>query len=199
MSLTRQQAAQNRRTILDVASRVFRGRGVDGVGVVELMKEAGFTHGGFYNHFISKQALAAEACAETFEDASADLRRTTEADRADEPGALRRALEAYLSRETRDNPAQGCPTAAFAVDAAREGGAIQAAYAAGIADFVTVLAEHFAASSAAAGTAGDTREKAIETLITLVGAITLARGVGSADEALSGDVLAVARRRIETI
>src|SRR5882724_11130591 len=63
MRVSREAAARHRRTIVETAGRLFRERGLDGVGLAELMKEAGFTHGGFYNHFASKEALAAEACA----------------------------------------------------------------------------------------------------------------------------------------
>ena len=63
MRVTKEQAAENRRKILAAASRLFRAKGFDGVGVADVMAEAGFTHGGFYNHFASKEALAAEACA----------------------------------------------------------------------------------------------------------------------------------------
>src|SRR4051812_16689658 len=63
MRLTKEQAAENRRLILAAASRLFRERGFDGVGLAEILAEAGFTHGGFYNHFPSKEALMVEACA----------------------------------------------------------------------------------------------------------------------------------------
>src|SRR5918993_2453497 len=63
MKVTREQAAQNRQRILDVAAQLFRERGFEGIGVADLMKEAGLTHGGFYGHFSSKDDLIAEASA----------------------------------------------------------------------------------------------------------------------------------------
>src|SRR5438477_4456352 len=63
MKVSREQAAQNRERILDVAAQLFRERGFDGIGVADLMKEAGLTHGGFYGHFSSKEELIAEASA----------------------------------------------------------------------------------------------------------------------------------------
>ena len=63
MKVSREQAAANRERILDVASRLFRERGLDGIGVADLMKNAGLTHGGFYGHFSSKEDLMAQACA----------------------------------------------------------------------------------------------------------------------------------------
>ena len=63
MKVSREQAAQNRERILDAAAQLFRERGFDGIGVADLMKEAGLTHGGFYGHFSSKDDLIAQASA----------------------------------------------------------------------------------------------------------------------------------------
>ena len=82
-------ASRNRQTIIDTASRAFRERGVETVGVADLMKEAGFTHSGFYNHFPSKDALAAETVEATFHWAVGES--------ADgQPGALQAGLVAGL-------------------------------------------------------------------------------------------------------
>src|SRR4030081_3118302 len=62
MKVSREQAAENRERILDVAAQLFRERGFDGIGVADLMKAAGLTHGGFYGHFSSKEDLMAQAC-----------------------------------------------------------------------------------------------------------------------------------------
>ena len=61
MRVTREQAAENRSRIVEVAAQRFRERGFEGIGVSDLMKEAGLTHGGFYGHFGSKEELMAEA------------------------------------------------------------------------------------------------------------------------------------------
>src|SRR5260370_22039352 len=63
MKVSRIQEAENHERILDVATRLFRERGIDGIGVADLMKAAGLTHGGFYGHFKSKEDLVAQACA----------------------------------------------------------------------------------------------------------------------------------------
>ena len=62
MKVSREQAAENRDRIIDVAGRLFRERGLDGIGVANLMKAAGLTHGGFYGHFSSKEDLIVRAC-----------------------------------------------------------------------------------------------------------------------------------------
>ena len=68
MGVTKETAAENRQKILTAAARLFREKGVDAVGLTELMKEAGFTQGGFYNHFKSKDALVAEVLGEAVEE-----------------------------------------------------------------------------------------------------------------------------------
>src|SRR5882724_7355908 len=67
MKVTREQAAENRGRVVDVASRLFREKGFDGIGIADIMKGAGLTHGGFYGQFKSKDDLAAQACAQTLD------------------------------------------------------------------------------------------------------------------------------------
>src|SRR5260370_12990987 len=68
VGVSRQQAVENRRAIVAAAEKLFRERGVDAVGLAELMKAAGFTQGGFYNHFKSKDALGAAGMAKAMEE-----------------------------------------------------------------------------------------------------------------------------------
>jgi TetR/AcrR family transcriptional repressor of nem operon len=74
MRVTRKQAETNRQKILDSAIRLFAERGVNDVGVAEVMADAGFTHGGFYNHFASKDDLVLEVCSTSFARAVKSLR-----------------------------------------------------------------------------------------------------------------------------
>src|SRR5260221_10831258 len=74
MRVNREQAAASRERILDAAARRFRERGLDGIGVADLMKDAGFTHGGFYAHFDSKEDLMAQACSRALDGALERLR-----------------------------------------------------------------------------------------------------------------------------
>ena len=67
MRLTREKVAENKARVIATAARLFREKGFEGVGVADLMHAAGLTHGGFYNHFESKDALTAETCAWIFE------------------------------------------------------------------------------------------------------------------------------------
>ena len=102
--------------ILDVAAHRFRERGFDGVGVAELMKEAGLTHGGFYKHFASRDALVAEATTRAFE--SVDQRFAART-RDDSRSRLESFLDAYLAATHRDDPGDGCAIATLAIDVAR--------------------------------------------------------------------------------
>lgn len=194
MGVPKDQVVRNRQHIVETASRVFRERGVDGVGVADLMKEAGFTHGGFYNHFASKDALAAEACASVFCDAARSLEGALQAETDGASGAVQAMLDAYLLPAHRDQPGQACPFPTLATDAARQGEGMQAAYASGVAHYVEAIAAYFAREQGAEPMA---RTRAIGLLITLVGGLVLARGVGAADPTLSDEILAVGRSRLD--
>lgn len=102
--VSKEQARENRRRIVDTASRLFREQGTDGVSVADLMKAAGLTHGGFYKHFDSKEALVDEATVCAFEGVDEQLAgRPTADDPADDadPEAARRAfIGHYLSPST---------------------------------------------------------------------------------------------------
>ena len=98
----------------------------DGVGVAEVTRGAGLTHGGLYRHFESKDALVREACARAFDWSIAPLDgHTPNASMADR-------IQSYLSPQHRDSPGSGCPAAALAVDAARAGGELSEVFAQGI-------------------------------------------------------------------
>jgi len=106
-----EQTAARHERILREASKLFRQRGLNGVSVPQIMKAARLTHGPFYNHFESKEALVAEsidrAMADTLQYIASFTRPTT---------ARRQFLDAYLSPQHRDNPGEGCPIAALAGD-----------------------------------------------------------------------------------
>ena len=110
MKVSKAQAAENRQGILDAASRLYRERGLTGVGVADITRDAGLTHGGLYRHFESKDALVREACARAFDWSIAPLDgHTPNASVADR-------VKSYLSPQHRDTPGSGCPAAALAVD-----------------------------------------------------------------------------------
>src|SRR5215468_1063582 len=118
MKVSRETAAANREKIVDVASRLFREKGFDGIGVADLMKEAGLTHGGFYGHFDSREALVIEAFAYAM-DRSMDHWRKISGEVAPEK-RLTLIAEAYLSALHRDDPGHGCSIPALGAEIARE-------------------------------------------------------------------------------
>ncbi|WMY11748.1 TetR/AcrR family transcriptional regulator [Paraburkholderia phenoliruptrix] len=181
MGVSRQQAAENRNAIIAAAERLFRLRGVEAVGLAELMKAAGFTQGGFYNHFKSKDALVAAVMEKAMQDY------------ADSPnaGSLARQAARYLSNAHRDNIEAGCPLSGFAGDAPRVPDAARACYAQGLEAYVDRFAAMIAAKSA---TPEQTRREAIAAFSQMVGALVLSRAVAGANPAFADEILDASRR-----
>src|SRR5690348_1403399 len=116
MRSSKAQAAENRERVIAAAARAFRERGFDGIGVAEIMRSAGLTHGGFYGHFASKEELMALACRRAVADMLAEWSTRTEA-RPHDPATT--IATPYLSAEHRDTPGTGCLMAAVGPEAAR--------------------------------------------------------------------------------
>src|ERR1700727_1799024 len=164
LRLTREQAEQNRRLIVETASRMFRLQGVENVAVADVMKESGFTHGGFYNHFKSKDDLATEAVASAFDHAAKNLSEDI-ASGNDPQKALNAILANYLSPAHRDTSTGGCPATAFPVDSARSGKDVQAAFADGIEAYLEIFAGRMD------GDKREARERAVALLGGMGGAV----------------------------
>ena len=186
---SRADTARHHDEIVDAASRLFRARGVAGVGVPEVMAEAGLTHGGFYRHFPSKDALAAAAVEAAFAQRADRVRQLHDQHDGD-PVATRAAfVEQYLASTHRDTPEQGCPNAALAVEVGRTepDSPVRAAYGAAVRASVTRLAELIEQ-----GADQHEREDAVlRDLAALVGAVVLARA--TAGDAISDRVLDAVR------
>jgi len=176
MRVSREKAAENREKIIEAASRLFRERGFDGVGVDAIMKHAGLTHGGFYGHFDSKDALAAEAVTSALARGNNRMSRFTD---------LKSYAAAYLSERHCADRAEGCGLAALGADIPRAGRDVRGA----ITTYVAARLDDMAALFG--GSAARRRKRAIAALSGMVGALTLARAVD--DAALSREILAAAR------
>ncbi|WP_097868081.1 TetR family transcriptional regulator [Streptomyces sp. rh34] len=185
------QAQENRRRVVDTASRLFREQGTH-VSVADLMKAAGLTHGAFYKQFASKEALVDEATVHALDEQARRRAAGLEKYGGRLDAAQRDLIERYLSAEHRDNAADGCPVAALAADVAREpeDREVRRVYAEGVAGFAAFLA-------AAGGRAGDSGEVGegggeggIARLCTLVGALVLSRATQGSP--LSEEILAAA-------
>src|ERR1700681_4314409 len=114
MRVSREKAAENRERIIDAAGALFRAKGFGGIGVADIMKAAGLTHGGFYGHFVSKDDLVAQASKRTMTRAAANWGKVVAAEPEQPFAAL---LQHYLSPRHRDDPSRGCAFAALGNDA----------------------------------------------------------------------------------
>lgn len=186
MRVSREKAAEHRDRIIEAAGALFREKGFGGIGVADIMKAAGMTHGGFYGHFASKDDLVAQACRQAMAVAIANWEKTAASD-ADNPFAT--LLARYLSPRHRDDPARGCVFAALGADAARSGPLVHDAFADGLEPLISLLAE-----SAPEGSKAVRRRKAVAAMAGLVGALLLARAIGKRD--LSDEILEATRREL---
>jgi TetR/AcrR family transcriptional repressor of nem operon len=173
MRVSRTQAAENRETVINVASRLFREHGFEGIGLKDLMKGAGLTQGAFYKQFASKEDLAAQASRRALESA---FNRWSTAMAAKPEDPLGAVLAFYLSMGHREKKMDGCPLVALAADAARQGGEVRASFEAGIKAHLEVLSRLVAEAEDS-----EAKGKAMAVLSLMVGAVTLSRAVNAPD------------------
>ena len=171
---TRRELSHKR--ILDAAARALRGRGYAGVGVAEVMKEAGLTHGGFYAHFKSRDALLAAALEHAAADSSKALGRRIAALREAGASPLRALVEAYLADEHIACCERGCPVAALGSEMPRQSGELAGASQKRVAALVERVR--------AALPPGAPPERAFALAASLVGAVQLARALGEEGRAM---------------
>ena len=186
MKVSRAQAEANRQRVVEVAGRLLRENGLDGIGVDGLMQGAGLTHGGFYKSFGSKEALAAEACGQVMARSTARFEALVGEAGKD---ALATFVNAYLSTTHRDNPGSGCAFATLGADAGRRGDAVRSVFTKGLRSMVDQVARIVPRRGV-----DRQRDAALATVAGLVGAIVLARAVD--DPELSHDLLAATRRAL---
>ena len=186
VKVTKEKLAENRAALIQAAGRLFRERGIDGVGVAEISKAAGLTHGALYGQFQSKDALAAEALAQGFKHSYARMVAVK-----DPSGpSLTGYLDFLVSTSHRDDLAEGCPLTASTSEIARQGEAVGARFAEGfqqMADAIeAVLGEHRSGA--------DRRQRALAIIAAEIGAIAVARATAKSHPRLSKEVLTGVRR-----
>jgi TetR/AcrR family transcriptional repressor of nem operon len=174
MRRSREEAAETRLRIVEEASRLFRGRGIDAVSIADVMGALGLTVGGFYRHFDSKDALVAEA----IESASLATSRPE--------GAPGEKLRSYLSESHRSHPDRGCPVAALCSEVAHQSRSTRKA-------FGRALERLLAGVTAARP--GAKRAQVLHTAAALVGGLVLARS--TSDDALAAEILSAVTGEIE--
>jgi TetR/AcrR family transcriptional repressor of nem operon len=177
------ETAEKHEKILAEAARLFREKGFAGVSVGELMKSAGLTHGPFYNHFRSKDALMTE----TIELSVRQAREELEKYGCDSEGKAK-YIASYLSRSHRDRAGTGCPIAALAVEVGRDERLKEPFTRA----FKTLLEKMI--SCWPCSSKRSARSESIRALSTMLGAIILARAVD--DDSLSREILREARQAL---
>jgi TetR/AcrR family transcriptional regulator, transcriptional repressor for nem operon len=183
MRYSAEHKKETRERIVRAASRQFRRRGREGVAIAELMRKLNLTHGGFYRHFGSKEALLVEAVEKGFEDVRADLKRAAQK----RPGSeLKAVIEGYLSLEHCSNPADGCPMAALASEITRYPRAARLKIDRAMSDHINQIAYLLPGA-----TESERRQNALVLFSGMGGALTLARSV--ADEKARRNILQAAR------
>jgi TetR/AcrR family transcriptional regulator, transcriptional repressor for nem operon len=173
MRVSRNQAMENRQTVIDVASRLFRERGFDGIGIKDLMAGAGLTQGAFYKQFASKEDLAVQASRRAMESASLRWSAATAANPKDPLGAI---IAFYLSPAHREEKMDGCPIVALGSDAARQGSDVKASFEAGIKMHLGILGRLIAETDGE-----KPNDKAMAIFSMMIGALTLSRVVNDPD------------------
>lgn len=189
MRMSRAKAAENRSKVIDVASRLFRKHGFDGIGLNDLMKGAGLTQGGFYKQFESKEDLAARACERAME---RGLERWAEAVAVEPEQPLAALINFYFRTEHRDELEDGCPVTALGADAVRHGADVKAAFEAGIKAHLDILVGYMPSADSET-----LRRKSLSILATMVGALLLSRAVN--DQTLSSEFLDAGSAEVKRI
>jgi TetR/AcrR family transcriptional repressor of nem operon len=178
MGHSRAAKAESHERIVKVASERFRERGVDGIGMADLMKEAGLTPGGFYKHFASRADLVTEAIEHALRDGSAVADNIA----ANPKATIGWLIDGYLSLAHRDAIAASCAVTTLAGDVVRSGERARSAYAAQVNRYAELIGKLITALPAR-----KKRAPALAALATLVGATAMARAVN--DEKLSREIL----------
>lgn len=181
--LSRKQITHER--IVDTAAAVLRASGFAGVGVADIMKRVGLTHGGFYAHFASRDALLCEAVERAGADSRMRVAKSVALRKARGASPLRAFIENYLSDAHLAAPEQGCPVAALAAEMPRQSPEVAQAAAQRVRKLIAIVRESLPPSAA---------EQAAVVAAQLVGALQLARAFG--DNAEGRAVLAATRRAL---
>jgi TetR/AcrR family transcriptional repressor of nem operon len=190
MGHSRAEKTKTHKRIVKIASRRFREKGLAGVGIADVMKEAGLTVGGFYKHFNSRDGLVAEAVSSAF----GTWKRQVDGAASGGPAvSYAKLIDDYLNEAHRDDPGAGCAFSALAGEIARTDRRTRALATEQIRNDIQLLAGLLPGKDKNKDAA---RSKAILTFSALVGAMALARAVS--DEALSREILTTVKELLKT-
>src|SRR6202453_153130 len=181
MKVTKEKSAENRAALVETAARLFRERGIDGVGVAEIGKAAALTHGALYGQFPSKQALVAEALAHGMAASQAYMT----APKPHGAPTLSDQLDLYLALDHRDNLAGGCAMAASASEIARQDEAVSARLAEGFEQMVGSVQTALKPTTLRA----DDRARALTIAAAMIGGVAMARAASKSRPDLSDEII----------
>jgi len=188
MGHSKAEKAETHKRIVNIAAKRLREEGLKGVGIADLMKEAGLTVGGFYKHFHSREELVSEAVRSVF---GGWKRQLDAATAGGPPFSYAKLVDNYLTEAHRDNPGTGCAFSALTAEIARGDKRTRALATEQIRNDFHLIADLLPGKDKRAA-----RSKAILTFSALVGAVSLARAVS--DEALSREILKTVAERLKT-
>jgi TetR/AcrR family transcriptional regulator, transcriptional repressor for nem operon len=184
MRYSREHKLETHTRIVKRASVRLRERGAHGIGVADLMKDAGLTHGGFYAHFDSREALVIEAFGYAMDRSTERWRKLAE--QTPPHKRLAAIVSSYLTKVHRDDPGHGCAVTSLGAEIARESPKTRKAFAAKLAQMMEVLAEQMPGVPRRVA-----RKRAMATVATMMGSLVLARIAGNGE--FSDVILAAGR------
>jgi TetR/AcrR family transcriptional repressor of nem operon len=184
MRYSKEHKQETHAKIVKKAAVLLREKGAHGIGVADLMKEAGLTHGGFYAHFDSREALVIEAFAYAMDRSTDRWRKIAEQTPPDK--RLATIIQSYLTPVHRDDPGHGCAVPALGAEIARESPKTRKAFAAKLEQMVDMMTDQVSGVPRKAA-----RKQAVATLATMMGTLVLARIAGNGE--FSDEILDVGR------
>ena len=184
MRYSKEHKLETHARIVKKASVRLREKGAHGVGVADLMKEAGLTHGGFYAHFDSREALVIEAFTDAMDRATERWRKLAEQTPPDK--RLAAIVKSYLTPLHRDDPGHGCAIPTLGAEIARESPRTRKAFAAKLEQMIDLFAAQIPEVSRKAA-----RKRAMSVIATMMGTLVLARVAGTGD--FSDEILGAGR------
>jgi TetR/AcrR family transcriptional regulator, transcriptional repressor for nem operon len=187
MRYSKEHKQETHARIVKKASVRLREKGAHGIGVADLMKEAGLTHGGFYAHFDSREALVIEAFAYAMDRSTERWRKVAEQTAPDK--RLATIVENYLTPLHRDDPGHGCAVPTLGAEIARESPKTRKAFAAKLEQMIDMMADQVLEVPRKGA-----RKQAVAALATMMGTLVLSRIAGSGE--LSEEILAAGREAV---
>jgi TetR/AcrR family transcriptional regulator, transcriptional repressor for nem operon len=174
MRYSREHKLETHARIVKKASVRLREKGAHGIGVADLMKEAGLTHGGFYAHFDSREALVIEAFADAMDRSTERWRKIAE--QTPPERRLATIVDSYLTTIHRDDPGHGCAIPTLGADIARESPKTRKAFAAKLEQMIDMLTAQIPDVPRRAA-----RKQAMAAIATMMGTLVLSRVAGSGE------------------